>query len=135
MSNTFKISIVSPGKIPLEFEGEALITSTIDGKIEFKANHAPAIISTIPATTIIINDNIKEKIFTSYGIVYIKDNELKFCCDSSEKESEIDISRALESKQRAEKRLKEKRDIDIERAMRALARADARIRTLDNITK
>ena len=75
----FKISIVSPGKIPLEFEGEALITSTIDGKVEFKANHAPAIISTIPATTIIINDNIREiegEAETSEGIAVMLQGEV-----------------------------------------------------------
>jgi len=130
MSNIFKITIVSPGKNVLEFEGESLITSTRDGQIEFKANHAPAIISTIPTTTTIINANNKEKLFTSSGIVYIKDNELKFCCDSAEKSSDIDKDRALKSKERAEKRLKENDNIDVERAKRSLARANARISTI-----
>lgn len=131
MSNIFKITIVSPGKNVIELEGEGLITSTIDGEIEFKANHAPAIISTIPATTTIINGSNKENFFTSSGIVYIKDNELKFCCDSAESAIDIDRERALKSKERAEKRINEKKNIDIERAKRALARANARIRTLD----
>ena len=131
MSNIFKITIVSPGKNVIELEGEGLITSTIDGEIEFKANHAPAIISTIPATTTIINGSNKENFFTSSGIVYIKDNELKFCCDSAESALDIDRERALKSKERAEKRINEKKNIDIERAKRALARANARIRTLD----
>lgn len=127
MSNTFKITIVSQGKMPMEFEGEALITSTIDGQIEFRANHAPIIVSTIPTTTTIINGGNKEKLFTSFGIIYVKDNELKFCCDAVERASEIDRERALKSKERAEKRLKEDKNIDIERAKRALARANARI--------
>lgn len=131
MSNILKITIISPGKNPLEFEGEALITSTIDGQIEFKANHAPAIISTIPTTTTIINGSSKNNLFTSSGIVYIKDNELKFCCDSAEISSDIDRTRAFQAKERAEKRLNEKKSIDIERAKRALARANARIKTLD----
>ncbi|MDV4151598.1 ATP synthase delta/epsilon chain alpha-helix domain-containing protein [Clostridium sp. AL.422] len=131
MSNTFKITIVSLGKKSIEFEGEALITSTFDGQIEFKSNHAPIIVSTVPATTTIINGNSKEELFTSAGIVYVKNNELKFCCDAAEKSSEIDRDRALKSKDRAEKRLKENNNVDIERAKRALARANARIRTLD----
>ena len=101
MSNIFKITIVSPGKNLIKLEGEGLITSTIDGEIEFKANHAPAIISTIPATTIIINGSNKERFFTSSGIVYIKDNELKFCCDSAESAIDIDRESALKSKERA----------------------------------
>lgn len=131
MSNTFKISIISQGKNPLEFEAEALITSTNNGQIEIKAYHAPIIFNTIPAKTTIINGSNKEELFTSYGIVYVKDNELKFCCDSAEKSFEIDKERVLRSKERAEKRLKEEKNIDIERAKRALARANARIKTLD----
>ena len=131
MSNTFKITIVSPGKMPIELEGEALITSTIDGRIEFRANHAPIIVSTVPTTTTIINGDSKEELFTSFGIVYAKNNELKFCCDTAEKSFEIDKDRALKSKERAEERLKEKKNVDIERAERALARANARIKTLN----
>lgn len=129
MSKTFKITIVSQGKKPIELEAETLITSTNDGQIAFKANHAPIIVSTVPATTIILNGNSKDKLFTSSGIVYVKNNELKFCCDSAERSSDIDRERALKSKERAEKRLKEDKNIDIERAKRALARANARIST------
>ena len=131
MSKTFKITIVTPGKEPIDFEGEALITSTKEGKVEFKANHAPIITSTVPTTTIIVNGSTREEVFTSSGIVYIKNNELKFCCDAAEKSSDIDRDRALKSKERAEKRLKENNNnIDIERAKRALARANARISTI-----
>lgn len=130
MSKTLKITIVTPGQKPIEFEGEALITSTKDGQIEFKSNHAPIIISTIPTTTKILNGGNKEELFTSSGIVYLKENELKFCCDSAERSSDIDRERALKSKERAEKRLKEDKNIDVERAKRALARANARISTI-----
>ncbi|WP_291648617.1 ATP synthase delta/epsilon chain alpha-helix domain-containing protein [Clostridium sp.] len=130
MSKTFKISIIAPGKELLKLEAESLITLTKDGEIEFRANHTPIIISTIPTTTLIVNGNNKERIFTSSGIVYLKNNELKFCCDAVEKESDIDVDRAEKSKERAEKRLKEDKNIDIERAKRALARANARISTI-----
>ena len=131
MSKTFKITIVASGKEPMEFEGEALITSTKDGKVEFKANHTPIITSTIPTKTVIVNGSEREEIFTSSGIIYIKDNELKFCCDAAEKSLDIDRDRALKSKERAENRLKDKdSSIDIERAKRALARANARLSTL-----
>ncbi|GAA0110061.1 ATP synthase delta/epsilon chain alpha-helix domain-containing protein [Clostridium tertium] len=130
MSKTFNISIIAPGKDPLKLEAESLITLTKDGEIEFKANHAPIILSTIPTTTLIINGTKKEKIFTSTGIIYLKDNELKFCCDAVERESDIDVDRAEKSKERAEKRLKEEKNIDVERAKRALARANARIGTI-----
>ncbi|MBE6054416.1 MAG: F0F1 ATP synthase subunit epsilon [Clostridium sartagoforme] len=129
MSNTFKITIASQEKSSMEYEAEALITSTKDGQIEFKYNHAPIIVSTIPTTTTIINGDSREEVFTSYGIVYVKNNEIKFICDAAEKSYDIDTARAMASKERAEKRLEERKDVDIERAIRSLARANARINT------
>ncbi|MGG7059906.1 ATP synthase delta/epsilon chain alpha-helix domain-containing protein [Clostridium nigeriense] len=130
MSKTLKITIVTPGKEPIFYEAEALKTNMKYGQIEFRYNHTPIIISTIPTTTTIINGNTREELFTSSGIVCIKNNELKFCCDSAEKSSDIDKDRALKSKERAEKRLKENDNIDVERAKRSLARANARISTI-----
>jgi F-type H+-transporting ATPase subunit epsilon len=131
MSKTLKITIVTPGKESISYEAEALKTNMKYGQIEFRYNHTPIIISTIPTTTTIINGSKREELFTSSGIVYVKDNEVKFCCDAAEKSSDIDKDRALKSKERAEKRLKENKNIDIERAKRSLARANARISTLD----
>lgn len=133
MSKNLKVTIVTPGKEAMSYEVEYLKTNTKDGEIEFRYNHTPIIVGTIPATTVIKANNKLEYLFTSSGILYLKDNEVKFCCDSAEIYSEIDRDRANQSKQRAEKRLNEKKDIDIERAKRALARANARISTLNKI--
>ncbi|MBQ6819927.1 MAG: F0F1 ATP synthase subunit epsilon [Clostridium sp.] len=130
MSNTLKVTIASQGKAPLEYEAESLITSSSNGKIQFGYNHAPIIISTIPTTTTVIVNGKREEIFTSYGVVYIKNNEVKFCCDTAELSKDIDKNRAESSKKRAEKRLQNPKDIDIERAKRSLARANARIKTI-----
>lgn len=132
MNKTFKVNIISPGKEVITYEVESLKTLTGNGEIEFRANHIPIITNTIPTTTILTTEQGKEKIFTSSGIIYIKNNVLKFCCDSSEKDSEIDKSRAEESKKRAEKRINEGKDIDLERAIRSLARANARLGTIKN---
>lgn len=127
MSKTFNVSIITPGKIPLEIEVESLITETNDGRVEFKANHIPIILSTIPCKTILVSAIGKEDIFTSSGIIYLKNNKLKFCCDAAERKEDIDVERAKESKARAEERLKKQKEIDIERAKRSLARAIKRI--------
>ncbi|WP_300385563.1 ATP synthase F1 subunit epsilon [Clostridium sp.] len=130
MNKTFEVNIISPGKEVITYEVEGLKTLTGNGEIEFKANHTPIITNTIPTTTILTTEQGKEKIFTSTGIIYIKDNVLKFCCDSSEKASDVDESRAEESKKRAEKRINESKDMDIERAIRSLSRANARLETV-----
>ena len=70
----------------------------------------------------------EKKIFTATGIVRVKNNIIDFSVDSMNYQEEIDLRRAEESKERAEKRLKQKDNIDVLRAEKSLARAIARIR-------
>lgn len=131
MANIFKLNIVSQDRETISLEAKSLYTKNSDGFIEFLANHTSIISSTIPTiTTIEKSDGTKRRIFTSYGIISIKDNILNFCCDSVNLVEEIDKERAKKAKERAEKRLAENNqdiEIDIERAKRALARANARL--------
>ena len=58
----------------------------------------------------------------------VSNNIIDFIVDSMNYQEEIDLRRAEESKERAEKRLKQKDNIDVLRAEKSLARAIARIR-------
>ena len=130
MGKLIKLNIVAPGREVLTEEIVSLATTEGDGKIEFLANYAPTIVATIPTiSTYTTIDGEKKKLFTSSGIVYIKDNIINFCCDSFNLPEEIDRDRAERSLKRAQDRLnnKEKNNIDIERAKRAEARAKARL--------
>ena len=130
MEKLIKLNIVAPGREVLTEEVVSLATTEGDGKIEILANYAPTIIATIPTiTTYTTIDGNKKKLFTSSGIVYIKDNIINFCCDSFNFLEEIDRDRAEQSLKRAQERLNKKEDnnIDIERAKRAEARAKARL--------
>ena len=130
MGKLIKLNIVAPGREVLTEEVVSLATTEGDGKIEILANYAPTIIATIPTvTTYTTMDGSKKKLFTSSGIVYIKDNIINFCCDSFNFPEEIDRDRAEQSLKRAQERLnnKENNNIDIERAKRAEARAKARL--------
>ena len=130
MGKLIKLNIVAPGREILTEEIVSLATTANDGKIEILANYAPTIVATIPTiSTYTTIDGEKKKLFTSSGIVYIKDNIINFCCDSFNLPEEIDRDRAEQSLKRAQDRLnnKEKNNIDIERAKRAEARAKARL--------
>ena len=75
MGKLIKLNIVAPGREVLTEEIVSLATTEGDGKIEFLVNYAPTIIATIPTiTTYTTIDGDKKKLFTSSGIVYIKDN-------------------------------------------------------------
>ena len=113
MGKLIKLNIVYPGREVLTEEVVSLSTTEPDGKIEILANYAPTIIATIPTvSTYTTIDGNKKNLFTSSGIVYIKDNK----------------NRAKESLKRAQGRLNSKEsNIDIERAKKAEARAKARL--------
>ena len=93
----------------------SLTTESIEGKFEILPNHANSIISVIPTVTRLVDIEGEEKIlFTSYGIVYIENNSIKFCCDCVNSPEEIDLERAIAAKDRAEKRLLEKNYMNIQ---------------------
>ena len=95
MGKLIKLNIVAPGREVLTEEVVSLATTESDGKIEILANYAPTIIATIPTiTTYTTIDGNKKNLFTSSGIVYIKDNIINFCCDSFNFPEEIDKNRA-----------------------------------------
>ena len=109
MGKLIKLNIVAPGREILTEEIVSLATTEGDGKIEILANYAPTIIATIPTTTTYTTiDGNKKKLFTSSGIVYIKENIINFCCDSFNFPEEIDKERAEKSFKRAQDRLNNK---------------------------
>lgn len=134
MSTTMRLNIISPGKEIITEEVVSVTTESIDGKVEFLANHAPIIISTVPTITVFVKeDEINIELFTSSGILYIRNNEINFCCDSVEWPHEIDVERAQNAMERANKRLNSNDSIDEERAKRALARAMVRLKLKESI--
>ncbi len=128
MSKLTKLKIISPDRDEIDEEVISIKVKTSNGGVEIFANHIAMIMSTIPGVvTLIDKTNNERKLFVSNGILHIKNNEIKFCCDSMNWPEEVDKARAREAKERAEKRIKENKNIDIERAKRALARAISRL--------
>ena len=94
MAKTFKLKIITLDKIVVDKEIEKLFTKTAYGEIEFLPGYAESIISTVPCITKICDENgSTEEVFTSKGIINIKNNELTFLCDAAEY-PEIDFERA-----------------------------------------
>ncbi|MHC6181260.1 F0F1 ATP synthase subunit epsilon [Clostridium sp. JNZ X4-2] len=129
MSEVLKLTILTPDREFYVGEAVEVITESTLGGITILPDHMPLITTLKPADTVIVQkDNKKLKAFTSVGILEVKANELRILCDVCEWPEEIDIKRAEEAKNRAEKRLSSNKDgIDVQRAELALARALARI--------
>ena len=109
MGKTAKLNIVAPGREKLTEEVISLSTSESNGNIEFLVNHAPIIVATVPTvSSYTTSTGEKKRLFTSSGIVYIKDDTINFCCDSFNFPDEIDVNRAEEALKRAKERLNNK---------------------------
>jgi F-type H+-transporting ATPase subunit epsilon len=129
MAKTLKVKIITLNKVVMEKEDvKRFASKAVNSNLEILSNHAPIIASTIPSTTIIEGtDGSKVELFTSKGVISVRNNELVFCCDAAELASDIDLERAMQSKERAENRLKDESKYDVQRAKLALVRALARI--------
>lgn len=129
MAKTFNAKILTLDSKVLDEKIEKIFFSTAEGNVEILANHASSIFSTVPCITKVTDENgVVKEFFTAKGVVNISNNELNFCCDSSELKEDIDVARAEAAEKRAEKRISDPDKYDIERAKQALIRAQVRIK-------
>ena len=124
----FTLKLITPSNELFSGNVSRVKTKNSLGEFEMLAHHISFITATVPTVTVFEDENGKEhKLFTSTGVLDFSNNQLTFCCDSAELPENIDLERAMKSKERAEQRLKDKKDIDVKRAELALARALTRI--------
>ncbi|GAA0744326.1 F0F1 ATP synthase subunit epsilon [Clostridium oceanicum] len=130
MKNNLEFTIFTPQKQIKIGEVKEVIVETIEGSLAILPKHISMIAYLKPTVTQFVNLNGEKKnIFTSTGTLKVKENNVYIICDSAEYPENIDLKRAKEAKERAEKRLRESKDkIDVKRAEMALFRAVSRIK-------
>lgn len=135
MSELF-LEIISPSRQVFSGEIKSITVPGTKGRFQVLKNHAP-IISTFEIGMIRVDLKDKPKYFaTAGGTIEVLNNKVLVLADSIESVDEIDLDRALKAKERAEKRLSEKKpDIDFERAQAALARALNRIKVKETYSE
>ena len=123
------LEIITPEKPVLREQIESVTIPGTLGSFQILKDHAP-LISSFEIGLIKVKMGSTENYFaTAGGTVEVNHNQVLVLADSIEKVSDIDQSRAEQSKQRAEERLKRKHeeDVDEARAQAALNRALNRI--------
>lgn len=124
------LEIVTPFGITYE---DAVKNCSIPGVVapfQVLKNHAP-MVSLIEIGVIKIEELSGREFYlaTGGGICEIDQNKIRIIVESAEMSDTIDILRAKEAKERAEKRIKSKdADVDIDRARQALLRAINRLK-------
>jgi F-type H+-transporting ATPase subunit epsilon len=132
MAEKIKLEVVTP-KGPIVSEEVDIVTAPgFAGEFGVLANHAP-FLSTIKIGTLHYKkEGTEQELMISGGFCEVSNNKITFLVESAERGHEIDVDRALQAKERAEKRLAEatakKEKINRTRAEAALQRALARLK-------
>ncbi|MDX1701272.1 MAG: F0F1 ATP synthase subunit epsilon [Melioribacteraceae bacterium] len=129
--NNLYIEIITPSKVGYKGNISSVTVPGTVGNFQVLYNHAP-IISSMDIGEIKIKEQDGKEIHfaTSGGTIEVSDNKIIILAESFERSDQIDKSRAESAKERAEKRLKTKREqkIDEFRAELALKRAINRLK-------
>lgn len=124
-----KLKIITPSKILVDTEVDAVFSRSTEGNFGILPDHAPFMTPLDIGVTKYKKGN--DEIFVSVieGIFQVSNNNVTILSQTAECGSEIDLTRANAAKERAEARLqKAALDVDVHRAEIALSRAIARIK-------
>lgn len=130
---TMQVEVVSPERVLFSGEATQVITRTLGGgEIAFLPGHAPFLGALTEChTRITLADGTVVDAAIHGGFVQVSGNTVSLLSDAAELGEEIDRSRALAAKERAEERLRHEHDAE---GVAALARAHARLAASGGVT-
>ena len=123
-----QLEIVTPERSVLSEAVDELILPGTRGYLGVRPGHAP-LLTTLKVGTILIRKGREPKVLAvSWGFAEVLPERVSILAETAERAEEIDLDRALRSRERAEKRLKSPDpDVDFQRAQVALEKALIRI--------
>ncbi len=133
-----ELRIVTPERTMVVPEVKSLIVDCPDGKRGILPGHAPFLFEVAIGVLQCTLQNGETRYFAlGGGMAEVLPQSVVIVTNSAEESYEIDVHRAKEALQRAEKRLKEERlpEIDVVRAQASLMRALARLRVSELVKR
>jgi F-type H+-transporting ATPase subunit epsilon len=129
------LEVVTPAGPVVSDDVDIVTAPGVGGEFGVLANHAP-FLSTIKTGTLSFKKDKQTKyLMVSGGFSEVSNNKITFLVESAEYGHDIDVDRAMQAKERAEKRLAESQahseSFNRTRAEAALQRALARVRAAE----
>lgn len=125
-----RCEIVSQDRLVWEGDADIVVVPGEAGEMGILPNHAP-LLSTLTFGILRVRYNGEEEVFTvAGGIIEVQPNLITVLADSAESVEEIDVSRAVAARERAEKLLEEGPPPDSDEYLRmeaALRRSQLRL--------
>ncbi|NPV28734.1 MAG: F0F1 ATP synthase subunit epsilon [Firmicutes bacterium] len=126
---TFKLEIITPERLVVEEEVEAVVIPAAQGFLGILRNHAPFLGGLEIGVIKYRREGKFHWVACSTGVFEVKENTLRILADTAERGEDINVLRAQQARDRALRRLREKEtDLDYVRAELALRRALARLK-------
>jgi len=123
----FLLEIVTPDRKFFEEEVEMVIARGVEGDLGILKNHTPVVTPLdIGRIKIKQNDKVREAAIAG-GYIEVNKDKTTIITDTAEWPEEIDLERAKQAKERAEKRLNSDSEVDLVRVQIALRKALNRI--------
>lgn len=125
---TIDVSVVTPDGTVYEGAVEMVSVKAVSGELGVLPGHVPLVAPLDIGAVRLKKDNSVQLVAVSGGFIEVRPEKVTILAEAAELPSDIDVERARAAKERAERRLAEKRDdIDFKRAQSALRRAINRI--------
>ena len=128
MADTFQLEIVTPEKKVVDTAAEQVQIPGKNGYIGILPGHAPLITELSVGEIRYRENSAEQRLAVAWGFAEILPHKVTILAETAERPSEIDLERAREAKERAERRLTSgDASVDVNRALDALNRAQARL--------
>ena len=126
---SIKLDIVTAEQQVFSDDVEMVVTPGVEGQLGILPHHAPLMTMVQPGELLIKKDGAEILMALSGGFMEVRPDRVIILADTAERAEEIDVARAEEAKQRAEKLLTEKAatGMDETRARAALHRSLVRL--------
>ncbi|HLS09927.1 F0F1 ATP synthase subunit epsilon [Lentibacillus sp.] len=125
---TLTVSVVTPDGPVLEDSFDMVSCKAENGELGVLPGHIPMVAPLTISSVRLKQEKDTKHLAVSGGFLEVRPDKVTILAQSAEKPSDIDVQRAEEAKQRAERRLQSKQDdIDFKRAELALKRAINRL--------
>lgn len=130
MAGDMSLRIITPEATLMQgVKTDAVVVPVPEGQLGILYNHAPMVSSLGLGILKYKQGGQTKKIAVNGGFLELSSNQITILADAAEEAESIDIARAKEAKDRAEKRLRERNaNFDRVRAEAALRRATNRLR-------
>ena len=132
MADKLTLKIITPERIVLDQQVDAVVARAIDGELSILPNHEPLL--TALAIDVIRYKNEKEESTAAVmgGVMEVNQNEVTVLSDLAELDAEIDEAKAHQDKARAEAEKIQKVDkLDVYLSEMAISRSIARLKAAE----